>query len=148
MTTTAQTLAGLLAGVPRNDNGSCNAGLTRSGKLTSALRPYLIARQDGICPMCGLDSSVGELSDLCHIIPALTKPERGYLPGNIFAGHRACNLAMSNNDWSSEFMLSAMFRADVIATDWNGFSRDRVIAIPETEQTRRLSIIRDRINSK
>lgn len=63
------------------------------GSRRQGARLFLFRAQQGICPDCGL--ALDETAEFCHIVSrgldARTSDEgRGWLPGNLFLGHRVC----------------------------------------------------------
>lgn len=67
------------------------------------LRQWLTEAQGGLCPACG-DALSGEV-EVCHVVAARdaakfartlsdvdSSSNRGYVAGNLYAGHRGCNV--------------------------------------------------------
>lgn len=108
----------------------------QGSRPTRALRILLADWQNHTCPRCGtaLDMDVTnnmdpEFVDLCHIVGARplgsTDDRRGYVEGNLYAGHHGCNVdavaGMAEGTLPVEtFKMFA--RPDVIVTDWQGYT--------------------------
>ena len=93
------------------------------------LRMDLVARQGGICPVCGNalpgDGSIGGIVEFNHVV-ARGPHIRGFIKGNIFAGCAPCNSAtkpLYDNDGmliSGREILDIDYfaRPDLIPLDW------------------------------
>jgi hypothetical protein len=95
--------------------------------VRKALRDDLAARQGGICPQCG-DALRGNY-EFCHLVARGPKV-KGFVEGNIFAGHPACN-ASTKPLYDNEGNLlpggiealepSDLARPDLVPTEWTPF---------------------------
>ena len=95
--------------------------------VRKALRADLLARQGGICPQCGTDLP-DAVAEFCHIVARGPKV-KGFLPGNVFAGHASCNASTKplyddrgNLIHGVEVLTEAhMARLDLVPTEWTPF---------------------------
>ena len=95
----------------------------RLGSRRAGARIFLRDYQEGLCPDCGLSLDNGDLIDFCHIVSrgldAKHSDEgKGWVAGNLFLGHRACNKAQQ---WRGPVVLPEhLTRPDLVAdaSEW------------------------------
>jgi hypothetical protein len=94
--------------------------------VRKALRADLAERQGGICPQCG--EALGSTYEYCHLV-ARGPLVKGFLPGNVFAGHAHCN-ASTKPLYDDEGTLisgiealrpSDLARPDLVPSEWTSF---------------------------
>lgn len=56
----------------------------------SNLLAWLTRAQDGVCAACGETLNDGTALEVCHLVSGGPK-RRGYVAGNLYAGHKSCN---------------------------------------------------------
>ena len=95
--------------------------------VRTALREDLWARQGEVCPVCG-EGDNGIALEFNHVVARGPKV-KGFLPGNVFAGHSSCN-ARTKPIYDNEGNLISGIevlcvehfkRADVIPVEWTPF---------------------------
>lgn len=82
----------------------------------AALLGWLLARQDGICAACGETDETGDVWQVCHIVSGGPN-RRGYIAGNVYAGHQTCNDA-DRDHYGAIVPLSSLVRVDVVPTTY------------------------------
>lgn len=95
--------------------------------VRKALRADLLNRQGGICPQCG-NELLSTSAEFCHVVARGPKV-KGFLPGNVFAGHASCNASTKplyddegNLIHGIEVLTSAnLRRMDLVPTEWTPF---------------------------
>jgi hypothetical protein len=83
----------------------------------------LVERQGGICPQCG--KPLGPVVEFCHLV-ARGPHVKGFIEGNIFAGHPTCNKETQPvygadgrlESGTEALMPSDLARPDLIAETW------------------------------
>jgi len=105
-------------------NGATIGSRPRSDAMPG-LTAWLIAQQGGICAACGEALDGTERIEVCHIVRGR---ERGYVMGNLYAGHTSCN-NIDATIYGSVVPLSSLVRADLVP----------VIPIPSHSQLKALS---------
>lgn len=91
------------------------------------LRDDLWMRQGKVCPVCG-NGDNGDALEFNHVVARGPKV-KGFLPGNVFTGHGACNARTKplyderGNLISGVEVLTLDYftRADLIPTEWTPF---------------------------
>lgn len=95
--------------------------------VRKALRSDLWARQGGICPQCG-DAVAEADAEFLHLVARGPKV-KGFIPGNVMAGHRTCN-ASTAPEWDTEGHLirgvpvltpDMLARPDLVPAEWTPF---------------------------
>lgn len=89
------------------------------------LKAFLVAEQGGICPQCG--DALGATVEFCHIVARGPKV-KGFVEGNIFAGHAGCNAStkpsydeQGNLQEGTEVLtVSDLKRPDLVVMAWPG----------------------------
>lgn len=97
------------------------------------LREYMRQAQQGMCAACGL--ALNEYGEMCHIVSAGPK-SRGWVAGNIYLGHMACNEA--DRQYGAIVPLSSLLRADLILTEWPDASDRRRMGEVQRDKARAL----------
>jgi hypothetical protein len=95
--------------------------------VRKALRADLRERQGGICPQCG-DDVAENVAEFCHVVARGPKV-KGFIPGNVFAGHSWCNASTKPlyDDEGTlirgiEVLTPDMFaRPDLVPDEWTPF---------------------------
>lgn len=87
--TTLHTLNVAAAGASFDWAGYKGACARPQGGQAALLR-YLTSVQGGVCAACGDDLNDGTALEVCHLVSGGAK-RRGYVPGNLYAGHKSCN---------------------------------------------------------
>lgn len=91
------------------------------GSRAAAILDAGFAHVGGICPVCGCemtrDRGRATSAEACHVIPATaygapTSARAGWLPGNIFAGCRACN------EWMGDRIVEDVRIVEAAAFAW------------------------------
>ncbi len=92
-------------------NGSTIGSRPRSDAMPG-LTAWLIACAGGICAACGEALDGTERIEVCHIVRGR---ERGYVPGNLYAGHTSCN-NIDATVYGAIVPISSLVRADIVPT--------------------------------
>lgn len=93
--------------------------------VRKALRDDLLARQGGICPVCGCEARNVEFNHLIARGPMV----KGFVPGNVFAGCGACNASTKplyderGNLISGVEVITPdmLVRPDLVPSEWTPF---------------------------
>jgi hypothetical protein len=75
-------------------DGALKGGHEQSSKFKRLIRSDLAERQGYVCPVCACeftDSDMDTLRVEANHVVAQGKGKRGWFPGNVFVGHKACN---------------------------------------------------------
>lgn len=110
-------------------------GVSGCGRLPSSymgvkgfraiVREFLAAAQGYVCPQCGGDLQDGSPVEFCHVV-ARGPEVKGWVEGNVFAGHAACNASTKPQHDDTGRVVSGVAvltsrhlqRMDVILTAW------------------------------
>jgi hypothetical protein len=95
------------------------------------LREYMRQAQGGLCAACGM--ALNEYGEMCHVVSAGPK-SRGWVEGNIYLGHSACNEA--DRQHGAIVPLSSILRSDLILTEWPDATARRVMGEVQRDKTR------------
>ena len=107
--TTLHTLNIAMAG---DDFAWCSGSKGRPQGGQAALLAWLMAQQGDVCAACGEGNEVGDVWQVCHIVSGGPN-RRGYIAGNVYAGHQTCNDA-DRDVYGAIVPLTSLVRADVV----------------------------------
>lgn len=114
-TTQAQQAANLaLAGADFQWTGIGNASRPRSDAFPG-LVAWLAMAQNGVCAACG-EAFGGEVLNVNHLV-SQGKSQRGYVPGNLYLGHRTCN-EIDAETFGAVVPLESLARPDLVPGDY------------------------------
>jgi hypothetical protein len=117
-------------------NGATIGSRPRSDAMPG-LTAWLIACQGGICAACGEALDGTERIEVCHIVRGR---ERGYVPGNLYAGHTSCN-DIDSKVYGAIVPLTSLVRADLVPTvPLPGHSTLKGMGSTDARRARRLAI--------
>lgn len=104
--------------------------------VRQGLRMWLAAMQGDRCAACG--DTLGEGWELSHVVSG-GAARKGFVPGNIFAGCRACNEIDAEN--GPVIAFNSILFANLIPTEWPATTvlRDMGIAAKEEFTNRKNS---------
>lgn len=96
--------------------------------VRTALRVDLLERQGGVCPVCGTTGTARGAWEFNHVV-ARGPLVKGFIRGNVFAGHSSCNSLTKPIYNENGALISGIevlwvehfARPDVIPTDWTPF---------------------------